>query len=353
MFKKAMKSKINKVLALVLAVVMTASLGGLVSSAISQEIDELIEGTISVETLAEIDDINAEIAELRMNLNSLDSTESEEKTRLENLISQKRQQMFNLGAEEVQEDFLLELFESSAGTSIANSIGITATAAWHPSDIIKTFVSGYDITGVSVTYSGKTQYHITFMSVGSDRYLHKNTTKNVYNSFSAGSSEAANFIADLIRIYGDKLIGSLNPVLNWLPYELITSSKPTVNQISSTGNAILANLNTVSMHKFVYVYDSAKDEWLHCLTTNRVSVGHSVIYALNLNGYAYNSSKTFLTSYMVDGDWSYAYMDANTGFTYKYTMNTNITKIALRSNSKNQDVIIHNIHNPSVPANMI
>lgn len=314
---------------------------------------------VSISTLNEIERINDEIIELRMEKANLDEEDFVRRAELENQIMAKKEEMTALGAEKVEHEFLEELLESAIQT-INTEEGIAVASLENPpydiARIAAQFEGMYDISGVAVNYDGKEQYHLIFSSIDNDKHLHKVTTKNVYNSFTANSNEAANFVNDLIEIYGQKLfaelISTINPVLSWVPWELVCSSKPAANQISSSGNALLVTLNTVSTQKFVFVRESASHSWDCCLSTNKVSCAITVTSAVNVNGIAKNESKDY-GPFWIDGNWDNATVDANTAFKLKDVWRTCISEISIHSNSKGVDAITQEIHTPMYIIHMV
>lgn len=143
---------------------------------------------VSLETLHEIEKLNDDIVYLYTKLRNLDNTKTTDRQIIEQQISLKQQLMYNLGAENIESDFLEHLIELALESDPKNKTSEIMAKSWHPSDLISQFQSMYNMSGVSVSYAGKTQYHVIFTCINKDPYLHKVTTTNAYDSFSAGSA---------------------------------------------------------------------------------------------------------------------------------------------------------------------
>jgi len=198
------------------------------------------------------------------------------------------------------------------------------------------------------------QIHLIFTSIGQDRNLHRSTSKKIYDSFEANSNECKKFINDLIKVYAAKVVNVIigDSIINLAPWELLFNDKPQANQISSNGDALYATLNTVSVQKFVFVYDTSKDNWVYCLSTNKVSCSLSVTAALCIDGRAVNQSKDYGPTWIY-GDWNNASKDADFGYNNGIEMQTCISEVCVESTSKNTVEVVNYIHTPKYVAHML
>jgi hypothetical protein len=202
-----------------------------------------------------------EMSSLRLQLALLNNdeqklTSSKYIESIEKSIDNLKSEIFKLGAKNPSEEFMEKLLLSSYKEQLKSSEGSTILMDnWHPSEIIEQFQGMYDVTGYPTSHNGRTQYHLIFVNNGSDPYLHKTSTKSIYDAFSAGSQTSSYWVNELLKIYGEKLTGSglglIHPLLEWVPWELFFSLKPPSQEISSSGDATLFSLNTVTTIKFV------------------------------------------------------------------------------------------------------
>lgn len=222
----------------------------------------------------------------------------------------------------------------------------------------------YDAYGKQSTYyDGNKNYSIYEIYV-----VHSNSKKNgialqrvttnhiLYDKINAGSSEATQWINEIISIYVSKGVSSileaLNPVVKYLPYEIFFSSKPTASQISSPGAAMALTLNTVTTVKFTYVLDEATDTWKLCLSTNLVSAAFTCTECLSVNGKATNKSKDYPAKTLYGG-YTSSVPSAVTIFknmlnnSYISSGNLGLNCVAYKSTYKGS--LSHSIPNPSSP----
>jgi hypothetical protein len=236
--------------------------------------------------------------------------------------------------------------------------GIQRSAEWHPSDLIENFNDMYDMSGsYATTYAGRTQYHLVFQSKGNDPYLRNVKTDHFYDGISAGSTEARNWVQEIIKIYAEKFVGTslgiMSPYLELLPYELLDiATQPTASAISSTRNATVVTVNTVSIQKFVYIYNTSLSEWIFGVSTNKVSMSTTVTQAITVNGRAYNKSVDY-NGYWIYGDYLNASTDANNEYNTGNARNTCIYKVSGYSESKDRDIVTVDIFDPTFVAHMI
>ena len=113
-----------------------------------------------------------------------------------------------------------------------------------------------------------------------------------------------------------------------------------------------STLNTVSVQKFVFVYDTSKDNWVYCLSTNKVSCSLSVTAALCIDGRAVNQSKDYGPTWIY-GDWNNASKDADFGYNNGIEMQTCISEVRVESTSKNTVEVVNYIHTPKYVAHML
>lgn len=155
----------------------------------------------------------------------------------------------------------------------------------------------YQIYEIYVTHNPNKSSGLSNMGYSNSKYL--------YNSgFAAGSTEAQNWINEILDIYIGKITSSaleLIPGMRFVPYELLTSSKPSKTEISAPNNSTLAVLNTVTSVKFTYVLDENTDTWKYCSSTNKVSVAASYILLVSYRGVAKNCSTDLPTKVLYGG----------------------------------------------------
>ncbi|MCM3634719.1 hypothetical protein [Paenibacillus camelliae] len=260
-------------------------------------------------------------------------------------------QLAKLGVEKPSKELLLEFLKSNP-EAFEDKLQLdysTSSIYDEMEDIIDTWNYMYNVTGYATTYSGKTQYHLTFMYKGNDPYLSKNQTKTVYSQFSSGSTQATYWINEVLSIYVDKLIGASLKKFDLLPWELLFSSKPT-NSISSTGDATVAHLQTLTTVKFVFVYNTSSEYWFFALSTNYVNVAYNVDAYIIRNNQIYNDGTDGnLTEY---GDYNNSLSLANSAYNNGYADKRTLTKVKLKSKSMGNDQITINLHNPTFIAHM-
>ena len=277
--------------------------------------------------------------------NGADSKQLEE---IQNKMDIVETELLSLGAEKPSKEKMKELLIASSGEQ-GNTIN------WHPEELIDDFDHMYDIWGYTNKYGDLDTYHLMFQYDGNDPYLHKNVTKVIYDSISPGSQAAQYWVDETIKIYAQKLIGTglglANPLVNWLPWELLFTSPPSPNEISSSGDATVMTLNSVTAVKFVFVYDSQFDEWVHSLSTNRVNYSYTVTEAVVRNGIPYNDSEDFNGLY-VFGNFNSANADAGEAFEDGDFVNTGMYKLGVYSDSKSQDEINISLHCPDLVIHM-
>lgn len=258
-------------------------------------------------------------------------------------------QLTELGVEEPSNEFLLELLKTSPEVFDDQldklQLNYQASSIYDEmEDIINTWKYMYNVSGYSYTHSGKTQYHLTFMYKGSDPYLSKNTTKVIHSAFSSGSSQAAFWVNEIISIYVDKIVGASLKKLDWVPWELLFSQKPT-NAISSSGNSAVGTLTTLTTVKFVFIYNTSSQYWFYALSTNYVNVVADVsAYVIQNNKILRDATSYDFTDY---GDYNMSYWLADAAYNRGYPDKNAVTKVRLSSKSFNNDQIVINIHNPS------
>lgn len=269
----------------------------------------------------------------------------------------------NLGADKPSKELMVKLIKASDKeqkktlNQMAASNGVSTNSSdWHPEDLIEQFDEMYDVWGYSTTYNGRLQYHLIFQHEGNDPYLAKLTTKHVYNDFSAGSSTAEKWVDEILKVYAEKstgaYLGLLNPVLNWLPWELLFDSKPSANDISSSTSATVFTLATNTTVKFVYIYDTNNEDWWFALSTNYVYWSWEVSEYVFKNGHSYQDEDSG-SNIALYGDYYSASSDADEAFTNGHSRKTTIYKQALWSESFDRDEIVHNIHSPTFVAHMM
>ncbi len=222
----------------------------------------------------------------------------------------------------------------------------------------------YDAYGKQSTYyDGSKNYKVYEIYV-----MHSNSKKNgialervttnhiLYDKINADSSEASQWINEIISIYVSKGISSvleaLNPVVKYLPYEIFFSSKPTASQISSPGAAMALTLNTVTTIKFTYVLDETIDTWKLCLSTNLVSAAFTCTECLSVNGKAINKTKDYPAKSLYGG-YTSSVPSAITIFknmlnnSYISSGNLGLNNVSYKSKYKGS--LSHGIPNPSSP----
>jgi hypothetical protein len=310
---------------------------------LSNESANLIE--LKLEELSEL--------KLKKELEELNTTDNKKTIlNLEKEIKKIKKELQSLGAEKPSKKFLTKLLEAEK-KKMDKEFGILSD--WHPSDIIDTFDGAYDVWGYSTTYSGYQLYHLIFEYNGNDPYLAKSDTEKIYDAFSQGSSDAYYWLEETIKVYAEKLVGGglglLNPLTQFVPWELLFSSKPSSNEISSTGDALVATLSSLTTQKFVYVYDTLNSEWAYALSTNRVNYAYTFTEIIYKDGSCYHDNES-QSNQNVYGDYYSASSDAVDYFeSYTYGK-TCIDKLAAYSDSNSSDEINMSIFTPTFVAHM-
>lgn len=248
-------------------------------------------------------------------------------------ISALHKQLSSLGVKDMDASEFIEL----AGDS--NSITPYAFDSAPGPDIINQLNNSYSIKSYITTSYGKRQNHVVFKSKSSDPYLAKNKTVTVFDSFNKGSG-ARSWINELIKIYAEKVVGSI-PIVQWIPYEMLGISKPQENQLSSTGDSLLVTLSTNSTQKFVFVESGGR--WHYSLSVNKVSISVHTQAILNINGNVRDLYKQ--KYYSAVGDYNNAEYLANNNI--GRGLNRCIYSIKVHSKSRGGNVISQSIHNPN------
>lgn len=311
---------------------------------------------VSEETLHTIEMIHEEIVELKMEKSYLTESDFVRLSEIDNLLEEKETQIEALGATEIDPNFLSHLINTTAESATISNDGVMTASSWHPEDLEEIYEGMYDVRCVTTIVDGKLQAHVLFQSIGNDPYLHQVKSTLVYDSFSKGSSAASYYTQETIKIYAQKVIGSalsnLSPVFSIIPWELAFTSPPPSNELSASENALSTTLNTVSVQKFVYVYDDTRDEWWFCLSTNKVSVSVTVVQALVRNGQAVNDVTNFDTFWEY-GDWYDSTQHANTAFQLRIEDKRCVKKISVYSDAKGETELVINIFTPTYVAHML
>ena len=227
---------------------------------------------------------------------------------------------------------------------------------WHPRDIVDQFDGAYDVWGYTTTYSGKPQYHLVFEDGGYETDLKKMRTQSYKKRFSSGSSGAQYWVNETLKVYAQKLIGSglglANPLINFTPWELFFSSQPSPNIISANSDSTIITLNTNSIQKFVFVYDSGLDDWHYALSVNKLRYSYTVTEAITISGTPQNESKDY-NHKNVYGDYSRASYYANSNYNASIDTCRCIDEIAVRRNSNSSDYCEISIFTPRFVSHMI
>lgn len=283
-------------------------------------------------------------------------TDADKVNEIEKQIDILKEDIVAMGGEISIEQIAQNIDMRDALSALNSEYAIQSThSSWHPSEIAEQFEDAYDIVAyVTFGENLQQQYHIIFSGKGKDPYLSKTIPgdRNIVLSkeFAEGSSAAQVWLDSLVKIYADKLIGTglglLHPIFNFLPWELLTTEKPSVRAISSDSNSstkIVSPCVNASV-KFVYVYNDVSDTWSYVLSTSRIFVTYSVNFNVYVNGTHYNSSKDY-NNIMVSGDYDNAKEDASQAFSTNRTMNTCINRWAI--NYRNTDVFEFDLHTPN------
>lgn len=224
----------------------------------------------------------------------------------------------------------------------------------------------YDAYGKESTYyDGNKNYKVyeIYITHSSSKRngipLQKVTTNHVlYNKINAGSTEASNWVNEVLDVYVSKgisyifILEKYNPIIKYLPYEIFFSSKPSSAQISSPGGAMVLTLNTVTSIKFTYVLDEATDTWKLCLSTNLVSAAFTCTECLSIGGKATNKSKDYPTKTLYGG---YTSSVPNAVTVFKNMINNssissgNLGLNTVSYKSAYKGSLSHTVPNPSSP----
>lgn len=228
----------------------------------------------------EINQVNLQL-EILIENNSLKKYDGE----IADLLSYKDelyQRLKLFGADTIEDDNLQEILLNSdySHTTRQKSYSDSFTDS-QLTQIVSQLKSSYDTVGMRSTYNdGSKNYSIYEIyvsyngsSVSADK-LTKTSSKVFYGSITPNSSEASNWINEIIQVYVQKGTSSLLeliPGLKYLPYELLFTSKPSPSQISFAGDGLVCTLSTNNSIKFTYVLDDSKNTWVYCASSNSVN----------------------------------------------------------------------------------
>lgn len=352
--------KVTTLLLVVMMVVWTCSVPAYaIDTNDFHEKDAIVEryslNVVTPEAAAEIERLAEENNTLRETIQNEDSPILSRQNNQEflNKIENNKEKMESLGASTPSDELLIDLIKAEIKQS-----GIQVASDWDPSQIVSDFKGMYDMSAsYSTTYGGKTQYHVVFQHNGNDSHLKNIQSEKFYNGISAGSAEARNWVNEVIKIYAEKLVGEglglLHPALSLIPYELLgIAVKPNSQKITSTRDATIVSLNTTSIQKFVYVYNSSSRDWFFALSTNKISYSTTVSQLLTVSGKSYNKSNDYNYRWEY-GDYNKAASDADSAYNSGYSKKTCVNKVAGYSTSKGKDVVIANIFTPTYVSHMI
>lgn len=110
-------------------------------------------------------------------------------------------------------------------------------------------------------------------------------------------------------------------------------------------------LNTVSIQKFVFIYDSLSDEWEFALSTNKVIFAFTLVETVLYNGIPYNNHDTW-NNQVIAGNYYSATSDADRAFNNNTYAWTSIYECAARSESEYMDYMVIDIFIPEFPSQM-
>lgn len=284
-----------------------------------------------------------------LNKNELIDIKSTQISQIDMEIEAINAQLFELGAERPSKEFLLELLINSPDMVKNNSLVSTTSIYDDMEEIIDTWEGMYNIIGVPYNYSGKTQYHLTFMYKGNDPYLSKNQTKVIYNQFTANSTIAAHWVSEVLSLYTEKAIGAALKQFDILPWELLFSSKPS-NAISSSGDATVATLHTLTTIKFVFVYNTSSQSWFFALSNSYTNIDYEVSAYVIRNNQIYQSEVG--DNITVYGDYNSSQLYANQAYDNGVPVKRTLSRVRLTSKSMNNDQIMINFHSPNFVGQM-
>lgn len=269
-------------------------------------------------------------------------------------ISLLEKSLIALGVERATDESINAVLKSDktfrANYGLLKQAQPSALASTPGDNIISTYSGAYKVWQYSTTYQGKKQNHIIFQGNGNDPYLHKTKTGHIYNSISPNTTEATQWVNEVVKIYASKAFGSI-PIVEWLPYELLGLVKPKPSVISSSGNATVVTLNAVTTQKFVFVWNESAGDWVYSLSVNKVNYSETRTVAMNVNGVARNESVD-KGPYYINGDYNNASSLAN-AYSNGYEAVRCIDSIYAYSSSKDKNVISIDILTPRFVAHML
>lgn len=312
--------------------------------------------------IEEINQINLQLEILSEN-NSLQTYNEE----IADLLSYKDmlyQKLKLYGADTIEDDNLQDILLYSDYSHITRQKSYsTSFTDSQLAQIVSQLKSSYDTVGMKSTYNdGNKNYSIYEIyvsyngsSVSADK-LTKTSTKQFYGAISPNSSEASNWINEVIQVYIQKGTSSLLemiPGLKYLPYELLFTSKPSPSQVSFTGNGLVCTLSTNNSIKFTYVLDDSKNSWVYCASSNSVNSAFTCTTCKFVGNQTQQITKNY-PNRTFDGGYSTSKLSAVNMFKMMKDASYNISAANLGINSvsyetKYKGSLSHDILKPSAP----
>lgn len=352
-----MKKTVKKLLALAIATAMTTNsvvFADNIAEGNSSEYDSLFD-----EYVLDLSDI-----EFQMYYLSQDNTNGVNDEKIEILQNRKNeihQLMGNYDYDTMDDEALKNVLLNA---DYSNSEISRSTSMSDLNELVNNLKSNYNVVGRSASYNdGNKQYSLYVIvascKVGntiSEEVLTKTNTKQFYGRVVANSTAAQNFVSEIIQCYLAKGLSSILeviPYINYLPYEVFFSSKPSPNQISSSGNALVCTLSTNTTVAFTYVFDETKNTWVYCSACNHISAAFTETVALfDNNGGVTHKSKT--NTEHLDGNYNTLRENAVTAFkamqehSYIQPASLGISKVRFQA-SKCGAYVENSVLNPRSP----